>query len=341
MNSSKYRFTLDVHSVQSQTALPAVKDDTNRTLYINFSDGNQPYYIETGCLAMLSLLRPSGSVLTEFCEIKNNSTVVYPFSQNKYTCYEEGINECEIRLTTIDGKVLTSPRFSIVVSQGVLNSDDVVISESDKTALAAILESEAARQEAERQRVSAETQREIAEEDRVNAEAARENAVDEVIEKTNEAIAVAEQAVEETEAATQNANKAAASVVSPTIKITAITGGHRVTVTDKSGTQTFDVMDGSDGITPTIKKPKVVNITLSASLWSGSTSPYSQVVEIEGIDQRSKVDLQPSSAQLALFHEKDIAFVAENEDGVITIFVIGDKPTDDYTIQATITEVSV
>ena len=34
---------------------------------------------------------------------------------------------------------------------------------------------------------------------------------------------------------------------SPTLTVTDITGGHRVTITDASGTQTVDVMDGQDG----------------------------------------------------------------------------------------------
>lgn len=35
--------------------------------------------------------------------------------------------------------------------------------------------------------------------------------------------------------------------VSPAAVVTAITGGHRVTITDANGTQSFDVMDGTDG----------------------------------------------------------------------------------------------
>lgn len=34
---------------------------------------------------------------------------------------------------------------------------------------------------------------------------------------------------------------------SPTVSVTDITGGHRVTITDADGTQSFDVMDGKDG----------------------------------------------------------------------------------------------
>lgn len=84
---------------------------------------------------------------------------------------------------------------------------------------------------------------------------------------------------------------------------------------------------------------KVVEITLLASAWVGASSPYSQVVTIDEITNYSKVDLQPSVEQLEIFHEKDIAFSTENDNGVVTVFVVGDKPTQNYTIQATITEV--
>ena len=35
--------------------------------------------------------------------------------------------------------------------------------------------------------------------------------------------------------------------ISPTLAVEAITGGHKVTITDVNGTQSFDVMDGQDG----------------------------------------------------------------------------------------------
>lgn len=83
----------------------------------------------------------------------------------------------------------------------------------------------------------------------------------------------------------------------------------------------------------------LTEVTLLASNWEGSESPYSQVVDIEGVTKNSKVDLQPSVEQLEIFHQKDLAFVTENEDGVVTVYAIGDKPANDYTIQATIMEV--
>lgn len=90
-----------------------------------------------------------------------------------------------------------------------------------------------------------------------------------------------------------------------------------------------------------VSKPIYTTVTLLASAWQGAEDPYSQVVSIEGVTAHSKVDLQPSVTQLAIFHDKDLAFVTENEDGVVTVYAIGDRPTNDYTMQATITEVVV
>ena len=45
--------------------------------------------------------------------------------------------------------------------------------------------------------------------------------------------------------------------------------------------------------------------------------------------------------QLAIFHNKDLSFVAENEDGVVTVYAIGQKPENDYTMQVTVKEVIV
>ena len=84
---------------------------------------------------------------------------------------------------------------------------------------------------------------------------------------------------------------------------------------------------------------KLTEITLLASGWKGGESPYSQVVDVEGVSVNSMVNLQPSVEQLEIFHDKDIAFTTENDGGVVTVFAIGDKPTNDYTIQATLVEV--
>lgn len=70
---------------------------------------------------------------------------------------------------------------------------------------------------------------------------------------------------------------------------------------------------------------------------------YGQVVDVinANITPNSKVDLQLSSEQMVIFYEKDLAFVAENEDCKVTVYCIGQIPQNDYKIQVTVTEVIV
>lgn len=91
-----------------------------------------------------------------------------------------------------------------------------------------------------------------------------------------------------------------------------------------------------------VNTARVVEITLLASAWVVDTelNTYTQVVDIEGITEFSKVDLQPSAEQLIIFHQRDVNFTTVNEDGTIVVYAVGDKPLNDYTIQATVTEVT-
>jgi hypothetical protein len=92
-----------------------------------------------------------------------------------------------------------------------------------------------------------------------------------------------------------------------------------------------------------LNKPqaRIAYVDLLASNWVGDKNPYSQIVAIDGVTENSQVDLTPSIDQLVVFYEKDLGFVAENEDGVVTVYAIGQKPENDYTMQVTITEVGV
>ena len=88
--------------------------------------------------------------------------------------------------------------------------------------------------------------------------------------------------------------------------------------------------------------PEVIrSVTLLADAWVGDSSPYSQTVAIDGVTKYSKIDLQPDIEQLSVFYEKDVTFIAENNNGVVTVLCVGQKPMNDYVIQATMTEVIV
>lgn len=90
--------------------------------------------------------------------------------------------------------------------------------------------------------------------------------------------------------------------------------------------------------------PKPISVTIYADKWTqASDDRWYQNVTVDNavVTPRSKVDLQPSSEQLSIFHEKDLAFVTENEDGVVSVYCVGQVPTNDYIIQATVTEVVI
>lgn len=89
------------------------------------------------------------------------------------------------------------------------------------------------------------------------------------------------------------------------------------------------------------KPAKIGWVTLLADAWQGQDNLYHQIVEIEGVTENSQIDLTPSVQQLAVFYEKDLAFVTENYNGTVTVYAIGQKPTNDYTMQVTITEVDI
>lgn len=95
------------------------------------------------------------------------------------------------------------------------------------------------------------------------------------------------------------------------------------------------IAEVSDGIT----NGRIGYVTLLADSWAGEGNQYSQIVDIEGVTENTQVDLTPSAEQLAIFYEKDLTFVTENDGGIVTVFAIGQKPTNDYTIQVTMKEV--
>lgn len=84
---------------------------------------------------------------------------------------------------------------------------------------------------------------------------------------------------------------------------------------------------------------KVAEVVLNTQSWKGATSPYSQVVTIDVVSVNSKVDLSLDITQLESLRENGTALMAENNEGVVTIYAIGNKPAVRYTVQATVTEV--
>ena len=95
--------------------------------------------------------------------------------------------------------------------------------------------------------------------------------------------------------------------------------------------------DGT-GVIPVI--PRVSTITLSKSAWVGSAEPYSQTVSVATVTASTKVDLQPTAQQIISLNNDEIALIAQNNNGAVTIYAIGGKPSVDYTMQVLLTEVA-
>lgn len=90
-----------------------------------------------------------------------------------------------------------------------------------------------------------------------------------------------------------------------------------------------------------VDAPKLTSITIPAANWSDSGNPWSQVVACNGVNVNSKLDLQPTPTQIVELQDSEISLMATNNQGVVTIWAIGNKPTSDITMQVLITEVSV
>lgn len=92
-----------------------------------------------------------------------------------------------------------------------------------------------------------------------------------------------------------------------------------------------------------LPKPALVHLSTDWKQDEGADDRYYQVVTVQNavVTANSKIDLQPNAIQLSIFHEKDLAFVAENEDGVVRVYCVGQVPQNEYDINATVTEVIV
>lgn len=81
------------------------------------------------------------------------------------------------------------------------------------------------------------------------------------------------------------------------------------------------------------------SITLLADAWVGETTPWAQVVEVDGVTVNSKIDLNPTPEVIYDLQEKKITLTAVNDNGVVTVYALATKPTSDYTIQVLRTEI--
>lgn len=84
--------------------------------------------------------------------------------------------------------------------------------------------------------------------------------------------------------------------------------------------------------------PKISSVTITGANWTGSSSPYSQGVTINGVTSNSKVDLQPTANQIVELQNAGVQLMIENNAGTCTAWALGKKLTSDMTISVLLTE---
>lgn len=122
MNNAIYNITLDVHSTVSQTMVDVPLGDNARTINILLSDGGIPYEITDDCSAHYSFSMPNGVVHYGDCSIAES--VISLDLTNDITGVV-GVIEGEITVTDEDEHQLTSPRFTLRISDTLYVAGEV------------------------------------------------------------------------------------------------------------------------------------------------------------------------------------------------------------------------
>ena len=135
MKDAVYRISLDINEHGSQAVLKAKNTDTGRKIYISLRAGGMPYTIEDDCYAAFAATKPDGSILLNNCDIVDNE-IIYEFTEQ--TCAAIGRYRCEIKLYGPDEKLITSPRFALLVD-GTVYPDGRVESTSEFSALTQLI----------------------------------------------------------------------------------------------------------------------------------------------------------------------------------------------------------
>lgn len=185
MNYSTYRRTLDLQKHQSNLSIAVFQYDSAVRLILSFTDGGKPYLIKEGSQAVFYGKRPDDTPLCLPCIISNDSEIVFEFNDTVTAVL--GMVNCQIRLygkITVNAggetvrELITAPRFTILVEQRVVDSDDVEITDSTLEALDQIFLDEVERWNNEKQRDDNEKIREANELQRIANEEARQNSIE-------------------------------------------------------------------------------------------------------------------------------------------------------------------
>jgi hypothetical protein len=293
------RFILDLHSSQSQISLPVLLGDTAREWHISFSDGGEQFNLKDVTLAKIEIKRPTGTHIEKFCSITNNTTVVYEFE--KTTAVVEGLHYITLLLYDGEGKQLAAPNFAMVVSARAVDSDDVNLTDEDVIIIDGIVAAEAVREANETTRINNEAGRVTAENGRVTAESARQTATNNALSRVDNKIAEVNKKVTDGDF----------DGYSPTISVNEITGGYKLTIIDKNGTKSINIMNGTKG----------------ESGDDGSVVGYTASMGLDHETYKLTLDLKDDygnvvSTSTVDFPIENVVVSGDEKDGIVTLTLV-------------------
>ena len=134
MNYAVYNIALDIHKTGSQVALSMIRGENKRKIVISLMENGRPYKIADGCKAVFTATKPDGKFICNDCEIdiKNNQIIYYVTSQ---TTAAMGEVKCQLKLIGVDGGLLFSPTFSLIVANTLYSEQPILASSEEFNAL--------------------------------------------------------------------------------------------------------------------------------------------------------------------------------------------------------------
>ena len=123
MNKSVCSLSLDLHRAAAPAVLTVTRGDTARALRITLVEDGKPYEITSLCAAALCADLPGGADAVALTIEGNVLTAAVPGTW----CASAGEIRCEVRVYDKDANVVTSPRFSIIVSDTLFPDDSAEV----------------------------------------------------------------------------------------------------------------------------------------------------------------------------------------------------------------------
>lgn len=257
MQKVVHRLRLDLERPGIQAVSYMRKGDTlSRRIVLSLYEQGKPYRIEDGVTARIRGKKSDGAILYNDCFVQDNCIVVDVTTQMLAALGEV---ECELNLYGTSNALLTTPRFSIVV-EDVLLADGQLESQNEFTAMTKATE-------------------EMKTLYNTVDEAYKSGAFKGEKGDKGDDGAPGKDGADGKDGAQGKDGSPGVDGISPTLSISDIPGGHRVTITDASGEKSFDVLNG-DAESDKIWKPTVTaDGTISWTKTTEENAPMPQNIK--------------------------------------------------------------